>query len=167
MVDLSKQIEEKLDKECKEERLKNKKDNKSLASSTATKGVASVISAELELNGRRLVVLLAVARGEQATAQSDDKKKLDKRNLMAKREGLLNYEEWVHKNPRPNDKAVQQRQRLQDEKDKALSKSTNLFVSKRRIQVRNLPKREFFEKELKELMLVVIDEWLKSQQQDA
>jgi hypothetical protein len=49
-----------------------------------------------------------------------------------------------------------------DEKDKALSKSTNLFVSRKRITLRNLPKREFLEKELKELMLVVIDEWLKS-----
>ena len=28
--------------------------------------------------------------------------------------------------------------------------------------MRSLPKRDFLEKELKELMLVVIDEWLKS-----
>jgi len=35
-------------------------------------------------------------------------------------------------------------------------------VSKKRIQIRNLPRREFFEKELKELMLVVVDEWLKT-----
>jgi hypothetical protein len=59
------------------------------------------------------------------------------------------------------------RQHLLDEKDKALSKSTNLFVSRRRIQVRNLPKREFYEGELKELMMVVIDEWLKANNKEA
>lgn len=37
-----------------------------------------------------------------------------------------------------------------------------MFVSKKRIQIRNLPRRDFFEKELKELMMVVIDEWLKT-----
>ena len=36
-----------------------------------------------------------------------------------------------------------------------------MFVSRRRIQIRNLPKREFYEGELKELMMVVIEEWLK------
>jgi hypothetical protein len=51
---------------------------------------------------------------------------------------------------------------LLKEKETALSKNTNLFVSKKRIQVRNLPRRDFFEKELKELMMVVIDEWLKT-----
>ena len=48
------------------------------------------------------------------------------------------------------------------EKENALTKNTNLFVSKKRIQIRNLPRRDFFEKELKELMMVVIDEWLKT-----
>jgi RNA recognition motif-containing protein len=37
-----------------------------------------------------------------------------------------------------------------------------LFISKSRISIRNLPKREFYEKELKELMNVVIEEWLKT-----
>jgi hypothetical protein len=35
-------------------------------------------------------------------------------------------------------------------------------VSKTRITIRNLPKKEFFEPELKELMLMVIDEWIKT-----
>jgi hypothetical protein len=94
--------------------------------------------------------------------QGDDKKKQDKRNLALKREGLLNWEDWLHKVPRPTEKAMQQRQRLQDEKDKALSKSTNLSVSRRRLTLRNLPRRDFFEKELKELMVVVVEEWLKT-----
>jgi hypothetical protein len=54
-----------------------------------------------------------------------------------------------------------------DDKDKALAKSTNLFISKKRISLRGLPKRDFLEKELKELMLVVIDEWLKSQEKES
>jgi hypothetical protein len=33
--------------------------------------------------------------------------------------------------------------------------------------VRNLPKREFYEGELKELMMVVIDEWLKANNKEA
>lgn len=98
--------------------------------------------------------------------KQDDKKKQDKRNLGLKREGLLNYEDWVHKKPNLTEKAIQQRQRLLDEKEKALSKSTNLFVSRKRITLRGLPKRDFLEKELKELMLVVIDEWLKSKKED-
>ncbi len=97
----------------------------------------------------------------------DDKKKLDKRNLALKKEGLLNFDDWVHQKPQPSDKAMKTRQHLLDEKDKALSKSTNLFVSRRRIQVRNLPKREFYEGELKELMMVVIDEWLKANNKEA
>jgi hypothetical protein len=66
-------------------------------------------------------------------AKVDDKKKEDKRNLASKREGLLNYEDWVHKQPRPTEKVIATRQHLLDEKEKALSKSTNLFVSKKRI----------------------------------
>lgn len=49
-----------------------------------------------------------------------------------------------------------------DEKEKALTNSTNLFVSKKRIQIRGLPRKDFFEGELKELMMVVIEEWLKT-----
>ena len=51
------------------------------------------------------------------------------------------------------------RQRLYISKDKALKSSSNLFISKTRLQIRNLPRKEFFEKELKELMRVVAEEW--------
>jgi hypothetical protein len=107
LLELSKEIEGKLDKECKEQRLKDKK------AGTAAKGVTSVIQVELELNGRRrLVVMEAVGKGEtdNAAGKNDDKKKADKRNLVMKREGLLNYEDWVHKQPRPTDKAIATRQ---------------------------------------------------------
>ena len=159
---MSQQIEQRLDKECKEQRIKDKKAGTGKDAS-ATKGVTSVIQAELELNGRRLVIMEAMNKNdtESKVGKVDDKKKLDKRNLALKREGLLNYEDWVHKQPRPTEKVIASRQRLLDEKEKALTKSTNLFVSKKRIQVRGLPRKDFFEGELKELMMVVIEEWMK------
>ena len=43
------------------------------------------------------------------------------------------------------------------EKDNALKKSPNLSVSQVRLQLRNLPKKEFHEPELRELMITVID----------
>ncbi len=43
---------------------------------------------------------------ESKVGKVDDKKKLDKRNLALKREGLLNYEDWVHKQPRPTEKVI-------------------------------------------------------------
>ena len=42
-------------------------------------------------------------------ANVDDKKKLDKRNLAQKREGLLNFEDWVHKQPRLTEKVIASR----------------------------------------------------------
>lgn len=118
----------------------------------------------MELNGRRLVVMEAMDKNNAnaQVAKVDDKKKQDKRNLAQKREGLLNFEDWVHKQPRLTEKVIASRQRLLDEKEKALTNSTNLFVSKKRIQIRGLPRKDFFEGELKELMMVVIEEWLKT-----
>ena len=114
LIALSRQIEEKLDVECKEQRIKDRKAAKGAAA--GTKGVTSVIQAELELNGRRLVVMEAMERTKQdsttnATSSStvktvDDKKKLDKRNLVLKREGLLNFDDWIHKKPQPTEKVI-------------------------------------------------------------
>ena len=59
-----------------------------------------MISAELELNGRRLVVMEALSKNEaihkKGQDDSDKKTKIDKRNLDFKKEGLLNFEDWVH-----------------------------------------------------------------------
>ena len=159
VMGLSQQIECKLDDECRAQRLQQAKTK--AKSTTDSKGVISVITAELELNGRRLVVMEAMGRGEQPN-QLQDKKKLDKRNLASKREGLLTSETWIHQFPRPNEVGIKQRQRLMDEKDKALQKSTNLSVSKRRVALRNLPRKDFLEKELKELCLLVISDFHKT-----
>ena len=66
---------------------------------------------------------------------------------MAK-EGLLNEESWIHQEKLTKTQ-MDLRQRLFISKDKALKASTNLYVSSTRLQLRNLPRREFFEPELK------------------
>lgn len=43
-----------------------------------------------------------------------------------------------------------------------MKKSTNLFISKTRLQLRNLPRRHFEIPEVKELMKVVAEEWSKT-----
>ena len=57
---------------------------------------------------------------------------------------------------------MEQRRRLFIEKDTALKKSPNLSVSSVRLQLRNLPKREFHDPELRELMVAVIDAYKES-----
>lgn len=42
------------------------------------------------------------------------------------------------------------------EKDAALKKSPNLSVSRLRLQIRNLPKRDFYENELKALLIKML-----------
>ena len=62
MIELSSSIENKLDEECKSNRLQAKK-NKD-GKKDDNKGVLSIITSELELNGRRLVIKEAMSRGE-------------------------------------------------------------------------------------------------------
>lgn len=69
---------------------------------------------------------------------------------------------WIHKVPAMTQQVYDQRKHLLQEKETALNKSTNLFVSRTRMTIRNLPKRDFFEKELKELIMLVVDEWMKT-----
>ena len=73
----------------------------------------------------------------------------DKRNLGMAKEGLLNEETWIHKEPELTKAQMDLRQRLYISKDKALKASTNLYISTTRLQLRNLPRREFFEPEMK------------------
>lgn len=82
---------------------------------------------------------------------------VDRRNLYLKKEGLLNETNWVHQDPPLQSKDLEQRRNLFIEKDKALKKSPNLSVSQVRLQLRNLPKKEFHEAELRELMVAVIE----------
>ena len=61
MIELSSSIENKLDEECKQNRLKAKF-NKNKPE--INNGVLSVITGELELNGRRLVIKEAMSRND-------------------------------------------------------------------------------------------------------
>ena len=65
-------------------------------------GASSLMKGELELNGRRMVVMPSVARSDvdQVIASNADAKlkanKEDKRNLYLKKEGILNEKNWFH-----------------------------------------------------------------------
>ena len=88
----------------------------------------------------------------------------DRRNLYLKKEGLLSETSWIHQDPPLQSKDLEQRRRLFIEKDNALKKSPNLSVSQVRLQLRNLPKKEFHEPELRELMIAVIDAYKEREQ---
>ena len=45
-------------------------------------------------------------------------------------------------------------------------KNPNLFISNSRVSLRNLPKKEFYEKELKDLMNLVVEEYMKTKKLD-
>ena len=64
-------------------------------------GASSLLKGELELNGRRLVIMPSVIRSrvsEVVKANKDLQKGsgIDRRNLYLKKEGLLNEASWVH-----------------------------------------------------------------------
>lgn len=71
LIELSASIESKLDEECKASRLKARKEKLKGGKETLTdnKGVLSVITGELELNGRRLVIKEALSRADAAERQ--------------------------------------------------------------------------------------------------
>lgn len=97
LLELSKKVEEQMDEERRNSRLK-KTPQASLVSSL------SLLKNEIELDGRRLIIKESVTREqagvlkENATAEAARKKDLeDKRNLGMAKEGLLNEEAWIHK----------------------------------------------------------------------
>ena len=144
-MELSKKVEGQLDEERRNSRLK-KQNKESLVSSL------SLLKNEIELDGRRLIVKSSVSREEAGVlkenqkAEEARKKELDdKRNLGMAKEGLLNEENWIHQEPKLTKAQMDLRQRLYISKDKALKASTNLYISETRLQIRNLPRREFFE----------------------
>jgi len=108
-----------------------------------------------------------VLKQNQADKLAAAGKGVDKRNLYLKKEGLLNEGEWIHKEPALTSKELEQRQRLYIQKDKALKASPNLSVSQTRIQLRNLPRKDFLEPELKELMQTVVTACFAAQNKPA
>ena len=141
---------------------KDKDKTKNKTNDKALLGQSSLLKGELELNGRRLVIMPSVARGKVNEVVKENKdfktgRGMDRRNLYLKKEGLLNETAWIHQEPKLGDKELDQRRKLFIEKDNALKKSPNLSVSELRFQLRNLPKKEFHEAELRELMVAVVD----------
>lgn len=123
----------------------------------------------MELDGRRLIIKEQVSKEEaaglrdkQKAEEKQKKEDEDKRNVGMAKEGLLNEHAWINQG-QPLSKAQSDlRQRLYISKQKALKASTNLYVSKTRLQIRNLPRRDFFEPELKQLMLTTATSWSKT-----
>lgn len=162
LLELSQQVEGTMDKERKANRLQQNQKESVISS-------LSLLKNEIELDGRRLIVKPKVSKEDadnikekQKSEEIMKKKQEDNRNLQMAKEGLLCEENWIHQpnsSPAVLKSAMELRQRLYVSKDKALKASTNLYVSKTRLQIRNLPRREFFEPELKELMRVVAEEW--------
>jgi hypothetical protein len=78
-------------------------------------GTGSLLKGELELNGRRLVVMPSVKRekvGEVLQANLLAKSKEgggahDKRNMYLRKEGLLNEGLWIHQKPALNSKELE------------------------------------------------------------
>ena len=164
LLQLSKNLEDQLTEEHNKRNKQSKAQNKDKALLSST----SLLKGELELGGRRLVVMPSVARtqvSETIQANKDSAKGVgqDRRNLALKKEGLLNETSWVHQKPAMTEKELEQRRRLFIEKDNALKKSPNLSVSKMRLQLRNLPKKEFHEPELRELVVAVIEAFKESE----
>jgi hypothetical protein len=94
-------VEEQMDEERKNSRLKKKSQNELISS-------LSLLKNEIELDGRRLVVKESVSKEDAKVIrekQENEKKRLkdldDKRNLGMAKEGLLNEDNWIHKDPVP------------------------------------------------------------------
>jgi len=150
-----------------QEREKKDKLSKSKFTDKALLSSASLLKGELELNGRRLVIMPSVAKTRVDSVIQENKDSAkgvgeDRRNLLMKKEGLLNEKFWIHQEPALTKKDLEQRQLLFTAKDSALKKSPNLSVSRVRMQIRNLPKRDFFETELRELLVKVIESYNKA-----
>lgn len=129
----------------------------------------TLLQGEVELDGRRLIIKEQVSKEEALTlkdrTKADEKNKKedeDKRNIGMAKEGLLNEHAWVNKAYPLTRAQTDLRQRLYISKQAALKASTNLYVSKTRLQIRNLPRREFFEPELKQLCLTTATNWSKT-----
>ena len=64
-------------------------------------GASSLLKGELELNGRRLVIMPSVIRAKVSEVVQSNKDAMkgsgvDRRNLYLKKEGLLSETSWVH-----------------------------------------------------------------------
>lgn len=99
------------------------------------------------MNGRDLIIF--EKKGKEELEAPKKQKAEDPRNLKLKAIGLTNYADFKH--PDVSEGEKKQREQLLKHKELALNKSPNLFISKTRLALRNLPLSNFYEKELKAL----------------
>jgi nucleolar protein 4 len=109
---------------------------------------------ELELNGRRLIILKALKREGVKEIENkkkvDNELKVDKRNADMAKEGLVNTTDFHVCAEEPvSAPDMKLRIKLFKEKAENVRKNPNLSVSKTRLVLRNLPKRNFYEGNLK------------------
>ena len=95
------ELSQNLEAQLNDERIKKDKQSKTKNADKDLLSSASLLKGELELNGRRLVVMPSVARGRVdgvVKANKDASKGIgtDRRNLALKKEGLLNETNWIH-----------------------------------------------------------------------
>jgi len=145
LLELSQKVESQLDKDRAFDRVqKVGVDNKKKKVDDITEqimGTGSLLKGELELKGRRLVVMPSVKREKVTEVLQNNllnKSKegggqFDKRNMYLRKEGLLNEGLWIHQKPALTSKELEQRQRLYMEKDKALKANPNLSVADKRV----------------------------------
>jgi RNA recognition motif-containing protein len=93
-----------LEKQLNQEREKKDRLSKTKDSDKALLSSASLLKGELELNGRRLVVMSSVSRNKVDSVVKDNKDAAkglgeDRRNLLLKKEGLLNEKLWINSSP--------------------------------------------------------------------
>jgi len=123
-----------------------------------------VTTDDVELKGRRLIVMRAMKRDDLSTKKKEDEVKQeeykDKRNMHLKKEGLTNIDDFENQEISPAD--MKRREKFLEDKENSLKSNPNLFVSKTRLTIRNLPKKSFDEKELKTLFINVINEKIAS-----
>jgi nucleolar protein 4 len=123
---------------------------------TVSKAKLADLESKLEIRGRRLVMFKAESKQDRFQKVEESKVKVDKRNLAMIRVGLVGTDDFIH-GP-VGDKDMENRVRLFREKQDAVKKNPNLFVSKTRMCVRNLDKR-MNEKSLAEFCTSFTNDW--------
>lgn len=123
---------------------------------TVSKAKLADLESKLEIRGRRLVMFRAESKQDRFQKVEESKVKVDKRNLAMIRVGLVGTDDFVH-GP-VGDKDMENRVRLFREKQDAVKKNPNLFVSKTRMCVRNLDRR-MNEKSLAEFCTSFTNDW--------
>lgn len=124
-----------------------------------TKARLTDLEAELEFKGRRLAMFKAESKRDRDNHKKEKEVKVDKRNKDMLKAGLVTTKDFVNKGVSEGDMEI--RIRLFKEKQKALKKNPNLFVSKARMCLRHLDKR-MTEKDLAIFCKSYVDDWKES-----